>query len=76
MNFEKNEKRNLNILLSERLSQIYENINLDKKSKIYKKWKRKNRRKIRKLFKKRNKKWFWNLLQMWRRKQQIPKWDN
>ena len=36
MNFEKNEKRNLNILLSERLSQIYENINLDKKVKYIK----------------------------------------
>ena len=58
MNFEKNEKRNLNILLSERLSQIYENINLDKKVKYIKNEKEKIEEKLENYLKKETKNGF------------------
>lgn len=58
MNFEKNEKRNLNILLSERLSQIYENINLDKKVKYIKSEKEKIEEKLENYLKKETKNGF------------------
>ena len=55
MKFEKDEKRNLNILLSERISQIYENINLDKKVRCIKDEKEKIEEKLEKYLKKETK---------------------
>ena len=58
MKFEKDEKRNLNILLSERISQIYENINLDKKVRCIKNEKEKIEEKLEKYLKKETKNGF------------------